>query len=184
MSIQFEPGEEVMFEVRKHWFILAAEMSAAFFAALIPAVAYAIGTALPITFTTPGNPIILFLIIYALWLLVILVVSVYLWTDYYLDVWVVTNRRIIDIEQHGLFRREIATMQFSKIQDVTTEVSGLLATLVGFGDLRVQTAGNEREFTIRGVSKPNDVRERLENATHQHGATVVTSKDAMHSGIA
>jgi len=184
MSIQFEPGEEVIFEVRKHWFILATEMSGAFFAALVPAVIYAIGSALPLTFNTPGNSVILFLIIYAFWLLLVLVVTAYFWTDYYLDVWIVTNRRIIDIEQRGLFSRDVATMQLSKIQDITTEIHGLFATTMKFGDLHVQTAGNEREFVIHGVSNPNEVREKLETAMHHHGATVVTSKDASRVGLA
>jgi uncharacterized membrane protein YdbT with pleckstrin-like domain len=96
-----------------------------------------------------------------------------LWTDYYLDVWIVTNRRVIDVEQRGLFSREIATMQLSKIQDITTEVKGFLPTLIGFGDVHVQTAGLEREFVIRGVPHPHKTREMIESALARYGAVAI-----------
>lgn len=173
MSVQFESGEEVMFEVRKHWFVLATEIGFGCIAALLPAIVYAIGSVLPITFELPGNGTVLFLFLYAAWLLLVVIVVTYLWTDYYLDVWIVTNRRVIDIEQRGLFSREIATMQLSKIQDITTEVNGFLATLIGFGDVHVQTAGLEREFVIRGVANPNKTREMIESALAQYGAVAI-----------
>ena len=162
-----------MFEVRKHWFILATETFWGLAASLAPAVLYAVVSVLPISLNTPGNPIVLFLFFYALWLLGVTTVMTYFWTDYFLDVWIVTNRRIIDVEQKGLFNREIATMQLSKMQDVTTEVNGLLATMVGFGNVHVQTAGNEREFTIYGVKDPDKTREMLEEALLQYGAVSI-----------
>lgn len=172
MSVQFETNEVVQLEVRKHWFVLAAEMGAGCAAALVPFVLYAVGSVLPITIDAPGNTIALLLFVYAAWLLAIVIVLTYLWTDYYLDVWVITNQRIIDIEQRGLFSREIATMQLSKIQDITTDVSGLIPTMIGFGNVHVQTAGLEREFVIKGVPQPHKVREALEQALAQYGGIV------------
>lgn len=178
MSIQFEPGEVVLLEVRKHWFVLAAELGFCVLGALLPAVLYAIGTALPVTLSTPGNGLLLFATLYTLWVLVLVVIMAYLWTDYYLDLWIVTNQRIIDVEQRGLFSREVATMQLSKIQDITTDVHGFIATMMGFGDVHVQTAGNEREFVIRGVYNPDQTRMQLESALASHGAIAIKMHQA------
>lgn len=171
--LQFESGEQVMFEVRKHWFILVSHMFWAFVAILLPILGYAIVSELPITFIAPGNTIFLFLFFYALWLIGVLIYVVYVWTDYYLDVWVITNRRIIDIDQKGFFRRENATMQLSKIQDITTSVDGFFATLIGYGMVRVQTAGFEREFVMYGVKNPNHTRDMIESAVSQYGAIAI-----------
>jgi uncharacterized membrane protein YdbT with pleckstrin-like domain len=172
-AIQFESGEQVMFEVRKHWFILMAHMFWGFVAILLPALVYAIASELPIIISAPGNTLILFFFFYALWLIGVLVFLTYIWTDYYLDVWIITNRRIIDIDQQGFFSRENATMQLSKIQDITTSVDGFFPTLIGYGMVRVQTAGYDREFIMHGVKNPNHTRDMIESAVSQYGAIAI-----------
>lgn len=81
-----------------------------------------------------------------------------IWIDYYFDVWIVTNKRIINIEQKGLFKREISELEHDKIQDVTTEVSGILATLLKFGFVFIQTAGEKSRFVFKEVPEPNKIR--------------------------
>ena len=51
------------------------------------------------------------------------------WLDYYLDIWVITDERIVNIEQKGLFSREISTQQLYRIQDVTALKSKALLPL-------------------------------------------------------
>lgn len=163
MTIIFDKDEHVISEVRKHWFVLAKQMSFAFFAFFIPAILYAVVSVLPIEINIPGNGIVLFLFFYACWISVIWMVIFILWTDYYLDVWIITNKKLIDIEQKGLFSREISVMNLEKIQDVTSEQVGLVATMLGFGNLTVQTAGKDNEFTIYDVKDPNNFRKQLNN---------------------
>ena len=42
--------------------------------------------------------------------------------DFYLDLWVITNDRIVDVEQFGLFSRTVSELDLFRIQDVTTDV--------------------------------------------------------------
>ena len=81
--------------------------------------------------------------------------------DYYLDVWIVTNERIIDIEQQGFFSRVIAEQKLFRIQDVTSEVRGIFQTMVRFGDVYVQTAGSKERFHFDDVSNPDEVRDLI-----------------------
>ena len=164
MAVVFDKDEHILFEVRKHWFVLAKETTIGFFAFIGPAIFYAIFSVLPIEVNTPGNGIVLFLFIYCLWLIIVWIFLFIAWTDYYLDVWIITNKKLIDVEQKGLFNREIATMQLSKIQDVTSEQKGIVASMLVFGDLHVQTAGREKEFVIRNVKDPNSLRKQLNDA--------------------
>lgn len=80
------------------------------------------------------------------------------WIDYYYDVWIVTDQRIVSIEQMGLFRREISELEHGKIQDVTTEVHGVIPTLLKFGQVYVQTAGEKARFIFKQVENPVMVR--------------------------
>lgn len=81
--------------------------------------------------------------------------------DWYLDVWILTNERIVDIEQKGLFNRHVSEFEFFRIQDVTVEAKGVFATLFNFGNIRIQTAGERVEFIFSQVSSPYSVKDRI-----------------------
>ncbi|MDO8565769.1 MAG: PH domain-containing protein [Candidatus Moranbacteria bacterium] len=87
--------------------------------------------------------------------------SFLLWVDYYFDVWVITNERIVNIEQKGLFVREISELDFSRIQDVTTTVEGVIPTILNFGDVFVQTAGEKERFVFRQIPDPYRVKDSI-----------------------
>jgi membrane protein YdbS with pleckstrin-like domain len=91
-------------------------------------------------------------------MLAIWIYSFLIWIDYYFDIWIITTERIVNIEQKGMFTRTVSELRFSKIQDITTEVIGLLPTVLNFGDVKVQTAGEESEFVFRTVSDPYGVK--------------------------
>lgn len=74
--------------------------------------------------------------------------------DYWLDAWIVTNRRIINIEQNGLFFRTISELRLYRIQDVTSKVDGFFRSMLNFGMVYVQTAGEKRYFIFEDVSDP------------------------------
>lgn len=98
--------------------------------------------------------------------IIILLGSVYflmVWTmlftsfiDYYLDFWIVTNDRIVNVEQH-IFSRTIAELDLYKIQDVTGESKGFLQTMFNYGNVYVQTAGATERFIFEEVPNPREV---------------------------
>ena len=79
--------------------------------------------------------------------------------DYYLDIWFITDRRIIDVRQEGFFSRTVAELKLSQIQDVTSELEGLFEHLFKFGDVYVQTAGTAQRFTFRQIPNPEAARD-------------------------
>ncbi len=81
--------------------------------------------------------------------------------DYYLDVWIVTNDRIVNIEQQALFSRTISELDLYKIQDVTSDVKGMLPTFFNYGQVFIQTAGQKERFTFEQVSNPHQIRQRI-----------------------
>lgn len=79
------------------------------------------------------------------------------WLDYYLDVWFVTNERIVSIEQKGLFSRTIAEQKLYRIQDVFAEVHGIIPTFLDFGNVTIQTAGTNEYFIFKEIPRPHQV---------------------------
>src|SRR3989344_7704288 len=95
---------------------------------------------------------------YSVYLILLWVFFFIEWTDYYLDVWVVTDKRIVAIEQKGFFHREITSFNYEQIQDITIETRGFIETLFKFGTLHVQTAGIGRDIIIKDAASPEIAR--------------------------
>ena len=66
-----------------------------------------------------------------------------------------------DIKQRRYFSREVSSLFLSRVQDVTTDVNGILSSLLDIGDITVQSAGEEREFIMHGISKPERMRDLI-----------------------
>ena len=90
--------------------------------------------------------------------LAIWIYSFLIWVDYYYDIWIITSERIVNIEQKGMFSRKVSEVRYAKIQDVSVEVLGFLPTVINFGDVQVQTAGEEENFIFRTVSDPYGIK--------------------------
>ena len=87
--------------------------------------------------------------------------------DFYLDLWVVTNDRVIDVEQFGLFSRSISELDLFRIQDVTTNVTGVFATLFNYGVVTVKTASDNKSLVFKNIHRPNTIREDLIRLSHE-----------------
>lgn len=81
--------------------------------------------------------------------------------DFYLDVWIVTSQKIVDIIQAHLFSRNISELDLDRIQDVTTNVSGILPTIFDFGNLSITTASGNTSIVFQSVPDPTKVRKKI-----------------------
>ncbi len=148
--LSLDKDEQVLYRARKHWFVFAVE----FFFLLVLGVA-------PL-FVAPVLPAVIpVAFLFSLWLIAVWIMIFAVWTDFYLDVWIITNKRIIDIEQKGFFHREIAVCSLADVQDITTTISGLIPTLLNYGNIKVQTAGEAREFMLHSASHPEKVKQKI-----------------------
>ncbi len=74
------------------------------------------------------------------------------WIGWHFSVFIVTDQRLIQITQKGLFHRAVADIGLAQIQSVNYEVSGLQETLLGFGTIKMQTYVGD--LVIRDVHHP------------------------------
>lgn len=154
--INLEPGEIPEILVRKHWVVFVIQAFGVLLAAILTILffKYAVNTGATIS---PGMTFIIMLILLILWLSLFT-----LWTNYYLDIWIVTSRRVINIDQISLFHRSVSSMRDEHVQDVVVQKRGILQELLNYGTLRVQSAGAEnRFFIIRGVPNPSMIQKAI-----------------------
>ncbi len=79
------------------------------------------------------------------------------WMSFYLDVTIVTERRLVDIEQEGIFSRRIAEQSLLRVQDVSARQQGFLQHLLNYGNLYIETAGEQPNFELHNIPRPNDI---------------------------
>lgn len=93
------------------------------------------------------------------------------WFIWFMNVLVITNQRVIDMNQHGLFQRTVAEATYDKIQDVRYTVRGVWQTMFKFGSIEIQTAGSTHTLQLININEPFVVQQELMTIQRQLGAT-------------
>jgi hypothetical protein len=167
-DVDLEPGESITRSVRKHWFVIVIELLPFVLLAWLPMLfipfMHFIATIIPhsgevATFSISANPFVH--VGYGLWLLLLWVMAFNTLTRYYLNQWVITTNRIIAIHQYGYFSREVSSVLLLHVQDAETEVDGIFGTLLGYGQLEVQSAGAEEHFIMDDIANPGGLRDLI-----------------------
>lgn len=153
--LQLDPGEREVTQIRRHPWLLFIESAFLLLLVILPPLFYIlfVGIGGPVD-SIAGNTFYFFIFVYSFILLFVLIAFSVIFTNFYLDVLIVTTERIIDVEQIRFFSREVATVALENIQDITVKVDGIIASFFGFGDLLIQTAAEKREFILKGVPDP------------------------------
>ncbi|HUC20237.1 MAG TPA: PH domain-containing protein [Candidatus Polarisedimenticolaceae bacterium] len=142
------PDEEVVLVFRQHPVVMRKQLiygMLAILVGLIPLVIWPLSdVALKIFLITP---------------VLVLVYWFYHWIGWFYSVYIVTDQRLIDIHQKGLFNRKVSEVGFDKIQSINYHINGLQAAMLGYGDITVLTYSND--WTLPSVHHPEAVHEEM-----------------------
>jgi uncharacterized membrane protein YdbT with pleckstrin-like domain len=85
----------------------------------------------------------------------------YAYMLWYCSVYVVTNERVRQVIQKGLFKKTVVDVGLDKMQSVAYEVPGLFGGVLGYGTILIQTGVGD--MTVSMVAKPTEVYNKLQN---------------------
>lgn len=166
--IQLEPGEKVLKIVRKHWFVIMAELLGTLILLIVPLVVIFAISFIPtetIQIDLDSHLSTISFII-SIWTLLIAMSAFTIWTNYFLDSWIITDRRIIVVEHIRFFHRSVGIFRLERLQDIEFSVKGIIPTLLNFGSLKAQTAGAlESNFKSSGLPDPRNLQALIQKAT-------------------
>lgn len=144
-------GEKLLFVFRRHM----VSMRKGFYLLLIPLVVTSIPPLvwsynlelfiLPIIGLAMG--IVLFLYHFILW---------------YFTIYIVTDQRIRQVTQKGLFGKDVIELRLSKIQNISYNVPGLGGEIFKYGTIVIQTFVGD--LVIRNVEHPDEIYNKLQDA--------------------
>ncbi|MCA9391800.1 PH domain-containing protein [candidate division WWE3 bacterium] len=166
MDVELEPGEEFVMLVRQHWFVFRDPFLMMFFApfVLLSAVFF-------LEYTTFPENVVDILSMLCLYAAGISFVAGFLWFvwKFYLwknTVYLLTSKRIIIINQLGLFTHDDRETGLKMIQDVRARVDGLQPTLYGYGDVILQVSSEDAQLRLEKVAHPREVQRIIIREAH------------------
>jgi len=156
--ITLRPQEETITIVRRHWINIALPIVLCAMLSLLPILLPVTRYASHMVDDRLAVPLVSFFTI-CYWM-IILAFFLVAWVNYYFDTWIITTERVLDVNQVTLFHREISEFSIGRVQNVTVTIPTVIATLLRFGNLVVETAG-EKSFHISAIPHPEKVKELL-----------------------
>jgi uncharacterized membrane protein YdbT with pleckstrin-like domain len=162
---QFD-DEEVLLVFRKHPIVMRKGLIFGMGAWIIGPV-----YTLILTYARPDNPPSM--AFFGLSLLVSVIIGSIIFApsymSWYFSVFVVTNQRLIQITQKGLFHRSVVDMGLGQVQMVNYEIAGLQETLLGFGTIMMQTFVGD--LVIHDVHHPAKIQKKIIGILRDQGIT-------------
>ncbi len=97
-------------------------------------------------------------------LLIGLILFFYHFILWYFTVYIVTDQRIRQVTQKGLFGKDVIELRLSKIQNISYNIPGFTGEIFKFGTIVIQTFVGD--LVIHQVEHPNEIYNKLQDAVN------------------
>jgi hypothetical protein len=111
-------------------------------------------------FIIPSQMLIVLTLAYYLLTLCYLFVSYITW---YYNTDLITDKKVVDINFQDIIYHDVAMTKLNLIEDVHYVQSGFFASVFGYGDVAVETAGKTLTFRFESVPNPERIVNLVEN---------------------
>ena len=156
--------EKIEYMLRRHPITFVPQIFLLLILMIVPFVVYLLINNLYPTLLDPMTSDIIFpiaVLVASIYYLGVYLFFYFQFIEFYLDIWIVTNDRIVDIDQKGLFSNTVSELDLYRVQDVTVETNGLFPSIFKYGNVNVKTASQNLGIIFHNVSNPNEIREAL-----------------------
>lgn len=164
--------EKIVEVIYRHWVSVLPAMSAWIFIAVISLVGFYFLGFYSDQIKSTGAA---FIVLSALILLSLIFIYVSYWI-YRQNRLIITEESAYLVTQNTLFSREIDQFGMHRLQEATAKQQGFFATVMDYGDVIAETAGDEKNMTFKYARKPKDLAERIMDYHKQYG---VVGKDTL-----
>ena len=86
---------------------------------------------------------------------------------YYNSRLILTDQNITQVLQIGLFNRKVSQLAVTNIEDVTAHKSGIFSTILDYGELNIETAGEQVNFIFLYCPRPDFYARQILEAREQ-----------------
>ena len=170
-----EGNEESLFILRAHPITNVGWILTSIFAIIVPVVVLIVLFTAAKVSTYVG--IITVIVFILTWFLIVFGIAFQQYLRWFFNIYILTNKRVVDIDFFGLFHRKVSQTTLGNVQDVTYSKAGILQNFFDFGDLHLQTAAAAAHFEFLNIPDPEGNQKQILNlvakyrrvTNHNHG---------------
>ncbi|MBW3569131.1 PH domain-containing protein [Candidatus Parcubacteria bacterium] len=151
--------EEVLYVFRKHPIVMRKGLVLGLLALLLSVVPSLVKPEYYILFGGLGIGLVLcFLILLPAWI------------TWYFSVYIVTDKRLLQISQKGLWNKSVVDIALNQIQMVNYQIAGFNETVLGFGTIKMQTFVGD--LVIHEVHHPEKIQRKILEILREKGIII------------
>jgi uncharacterized membrane protein YdbT with pleckstrin-like domain len=90
------------------------------------------------------------------------------WINDELDIIIITDSRVISIEQISALSRTVTECALDRVQEVTAHTAGIFQTIFGFGDVHIHTASESSHMIVSYSPDPIENSRRINNIIQEY----------------
>lgn len=105
------------------------------------------------------------LCLYWMFFLTFILVS---WINDELDLFLITDQRIIGIEQVSALTRRVSECGLNRVQEVNAEVAGILQTVLHYGHVHIHTASENSDMIVSFAPHPVENGNRINTIINEY----------------
>lgn len=157
---QQEEDEYIEIFLRQHWIVNVGWILSAIVLILVPLILSFTSQFFPQLFTIPWDILVASTVIWYLFILAFVIEKIVHW---YFNIYVVTNKHILDVDFLNLLYRSITEARLDDVQSARSKISGIFGSLFNFGDVIIETAAKGQQIQFIAVPKPDIVADRIQD---------------------
>lgn len=120
-------------------------------------------TGFDLSFLSPTYGIVFLIINY----LLVLIIVFEGFLHWYFNVYIVTDKNIVDVDFHSILFKNIDVAPLRNIEDTSSSMGGILNAIFHYGDVLIQTAGTARNIDLVSVPRPHHVADFILDEAHK-----------------
>lgn len=157
--INLAPDETIIRVIHRHPWMFGVRSALSFATFIFPlALFFVLRTLIP-SFVYPLTN--LYWIAYCIYALFVFFFFILMCINHYLDFWIITSKKIIDVEFRGIFDHEVSEFSLEKIQDVTVHLQGLMPIFLDYGNISIKTASETLTLNMHEVPHPTAIKDTI-----------------------
>lgn len=81
---------------------------------------------------------------------------------------ILTDKRVVDIDQRGYFDRIVTEASYNQIDEASYRVKGFWSTVFRYGSIRLDLAGSAADIEFEKISRPARVHDLINDLREEH----------------
>jgi hypothetical protein len=155
-----DDDETVLLVARQHWVTNVRWIVTATLMFIVPSLFRFVPTVISV-------PAAYVFVGYLFWYLMTFAYAFESFLSWYFNVYIITTKRIIDIDFNNLLTKKYSEATIDAVQDVTSAVIGAIPTVFNYGNVLIQTAAEVNELEFERVPDPEKIIKVLQELRDQ-----------------